>query len=222
MRETCIVNPCGRFRVARGLCRNHYSLWRRGRLPGVTALPLRERPKSVCTFAECGREMNGHGLCSAHQAQVAMGVELRPIRQTRVARGCRMPGCTNKHDAKGLCSTHYIYAVGSGAIPHSPRRPSVNGEGYVRLFIPGHPNSQKSGYVLEHHYVMGRMLGRPLIRGETVHHMNGIRTDNRPENLELWVSRHPKGQRVVDVVEWAGEMLGRYAPDLLASPPGPS
>lgn len=49
-----------------------------------------------------------------------------------------------------------------------------------------------------------------------MHHINGVRDDNRIENLELWSSAHPFGQRVTDKVEWAVEMLKLYAPDRLA------
>jgi hypothetical protein len=65
---------------------------------------------------------------------------------------------------------------------------------------------------------MQQVLGRPLLPGENVHHRNGDRLDNRPENLELWVDRQPHGQRVEDVVPWAEELLRRYAPDRLRAP----
>jgi hypothetical protein len=53
--------------------------------------------------------------------------------------------------------------------------------------MPDHQRASGS-YVFEHIVVIERLLGRPLQRDESVHHRNGIRDDNRPENLELWVS----------------------------------
>ena len=45
---------------------------------------------------------------------------------------------------------------------------------------------------------------------ETVHHVNGNRSDNRPENLELWSTRHSKGQRIDKKIAWRLEFLSRY------------
>lgn len=68
----------------------------------------------------------------------------------------------------------------------------------------------KAGYLYDrgkavHRTVMERVIGRPLLPGETPHHKNGIRDDNRPENLELWVKPQLPGQRAEDLVAFVVE-----------------
>lgn len=83
-------------------------------------------------------------------------------------------------------------------------------DGYVRVFCPDDPRANMGRYMKEHILVMEQMLGRQLLPGENIHHKNGVRDDNRPENLELWVTAQPYGQRVEDVLRWAREVLARY------------
>lgn len=87
----------------------------------------------------------------------------------------------------------------------------------IELYLTGKQvgaTDSKSGYVYlsvrkvrraAHRLVMEHMLGRALYAFENVHHRNGRRGDNRPENLELWVKPQPCGQRVEDLVQFIVE-----------------
>jgi hypothetical protein len=87
--------------------------------------------------------------------------------------------------------------------------------GYVYIHNPQHPNSGLSGRLPEHVFVMSESLGRPLQKGECVHHINGVRNDNRIENLELWTKVQPPGQRVKDKVQYAIDIIRLYKPEIL-------
>lgn len=101
-----------------------------------------------------------------------------------------------------------------------------DGKGYVVISSPEDYLGKETGrghiirrkQVFEHIYVMTKLLGRPLRPGETVHHKNGIRDDNRPDNLELWYVGQPAGQRVADKITWCVEFLRAYAPEFLKEP----
>jgi hypothetical protein len=85
-----------------------------------------------------------------------------------------------------------------------------NSSGYIYLCKKGHKNANAHSVIAEHTFVMSEFLGRPLKKGESVHHKNGIRHDNRIENLELWHKTHPPGQRLEDKLEWARNLLKEY------------
>ena len=82
--------------------------------------------------------------------------------------------------------------------------------GYLRVSVPD-PAGGRAREVLEHRYVMEQHIGRRLTNKESVHHINGVKTDNRIENLELFDSRHGPGQRVVDQIAFAKQILADYA-----------
>ena len=102
--------------------------------------------------------------------------------------------CANRHkyseknDNRARGETHWNWKGGR----------SITSNGYVALKMHDYSSSDKNGNVLEHRYVMEQHLGRSLSSRETVHHLNGVRDDNRIENLELWHKKHPIGVRLSD------------------------
>ena len=75
------------------------------------------------------------------------------------------------------------------------------------VWAPTDPRAGKGQYVFEHILVMERLLGRPMLPEESVHHRNGVKDDNRPENLDTSATG---GIRVSDAIAWAREILDRY------------
>lgn len=127
---------------------------------------------------------------------------------------CSVEGCEVYSWAKTFCSMHYARWTKTGSTddpaPPKCRYEDWGGNGYVMLYLPDHPSAPKTGLIAEHRVVMELKLGRPLLAGENVHHINGVRDDNRPENLEVWNTAQPAGQRPEDKVSWAKEVLTTY------------
>jgi hypothetical protein len=143
----------------------------------------------VCGRAGCERPAARRGLCQAcYDAERLRGRE------------CAVVGCGRGQRARGWCALHYNRWLLKGE-PGEPGPRRVNGRGHRDAY--GYRWITVEGAARrEHHVVMERMLGRPLRPYETVHHRNGVRDDNRRENLELWATAHPAGARVEDLVDW--------------------
>jgi hypothetical protein len=203
-KQLCVVDDCNTPRKYKTWCPKHYLLLR-----GIS-----------CSIEGCNTHVKGRGWCEKHYDRWRAHGD--PLKTTYLPPDtpCSIDGCDKLARRRGWCNAHYTRWYKHGdplkllTVPREPGKPGLartNRDGYVLRRFPEHPNSTADGQLLEHVMVMSSMIGRPLCKDETVHHKNGVRNDNRPENLELWSSSQPPGQRVEDKLAWAYEMIKRYA-----------
>lgn len=109
---------------------------------------------------------------------------------------------------------------GTRTTPGARRKDTL---GYIRVYLdPSDPyfDMAVGHQVTEHRYVMAMHLKRSLKKWENVHHKNGIRDDNRIENLELWAKPQPAGQRVEDVViDYLNSLTTEQVVEIIARTP---
>jgi hypothetical protein len=176
-----------------------------------------------CKMQDCDKPIRGKGLCSGHYKRLTTHGDPEVVmRKGRFAEQpiCIIENCETKHTALGFCQAHYrAFKTFCDKDRWPEKRSKISNTTqarYITVYTPNHPFSTKQGMVLQHRLVMEQILGRYLERHENVHHKNGDRTDNSPENLELWSVVQPSGQRAEDKVKYAIEILELYAPELLA------
>lgn len=217
----CTAEECERAVYARGLCGRHYKQWQRH---GVLAPEQGPRP---CTVESCGRQAVTRGWCHGHYLRWSRRGDVQPDVPLDRPRqdACSVDGCDRGVHSAGMCRSHSRRKQRYGDPEHGGPLRTVTGEGslnhgYWWVRVPDElrhlvPAGRRADF--EHRLVMAAQLGRPLRADETVHHRNGDRLDNRPENLELWSTAQPKGQRVADKLAWAYAFLDRYDPDASAA-----
>lgn len=175
----------------------------------------RGRPPQTCSN-ECRAARTRRWDYDRYTVKLAQQQRRRTRGSPRDPKACSHPdGCLRPAFCKGLCHMHYhrlkrMGVIGPVGTLRNQGAEYADVSGYVYINHPGRP-----GRIAKHRFVMEQMLGRPLLRHESPHHKNGDRSDNRPENLELWSTSQPAGQRVADKVAWAIELLALYQPEAL-------
>lgn len=227
-KEICGFEGCENLQIARKLCAKHYARWLRYGDPSIvnpTGLPVGARPPlhQKCSVGGClllGPFVKG--FCQTHydrfkrHGDPLAGKPKSGVITTRSSiAACKSDGCDNVAVAKGFCNAHWYrfrrYGDPQSLRPIRKVMPGVrkyNDRGYL-----AHWDINNKAIIYEHRSVMAEFLGRPLCKNESVHHKNGNKADNRLENLELWVTSQPYGQRPLDLIEWARSILKIYEPE---------
>jgi HNH endonuclease len=213
MAAECSVDGCTKTVKALSWCAMHYDRWyKHGDLDAVHSRWHSRPHRSDCSIPGCDRAHDARGFCSTHYQRWKKTGDPLIGRRPRVIRVCRVEGCGRLEKSRRLCVMHYerVRSTGEAGPAESMKTgsPWRNASGYMEQYVDGR-------VVKVHRYVMEQALGRQLAPFENVHHINGVKDDNRFENLELWVSSQPSGRRIPDLVEWAMTIIQRYAPERL-------
>jgi hypothetical protein len=164
--------------------------------------------------------VDGRGLCHGHLQRLLRTGDVEadiPLGRRRQPEICTVEVCDRPTNSKGLCKTHRDRQAEHGdplaEVPiNTPAGEGYVSHGYWHIPVPPelrHLTNGDTPYP-EHRFVMAAYLGRALNPDEVIHHRNGDKLDNRIENLELWSTYQPKGQRIADKVAYALEIIRRY------------
>lgn len=223
--KQCSVSDCENPVLAKSFCSKHYNRFRKRGDPQALSAKSANWVFSQCSIDGCERFAVSKTYCGKHyQRFVRTGSPLvvRPrnrggVEHLSTQGKCIVDGCEEQRRCRGYCGNHYYRAWRHGdPLKQIRKHERAAGEGtynngyhFKSVRING-----RIRQVGAHRLVMEEKLGRKLRPNENVHHVNGDRSDNRAENLELWVKSQPCGQRPEDLVAWAKETIRLYGDEV--------